>query len=64
MDTFIPPTEGQALAQIRREGHDMFFAWYLAQQRVRIFGAVLTRDAVRPWAEPILNAMTRVLARG
>jgi len=64
MDTFIPPTEGQALAQIRREGHDMFFGWYLAHQRVRIVGAVFMRDAVRPWAEPILNVMTRALTRG
>ncbi len=57
-------TEGQFLGQYRREGRDMFFAWYLLHQHMRIVGAIFIRDAVRPWAEPGLNWTAKALTRG
>lgn len=57
------PSEKQWLAEWRKAGNDWQFQHHLLRQRVRILGAVLMRDAVAPWATPVLALVERGMAR-
>ena len=52
-------TDKQFLSEYRRQGRDFGFANYLLGRRVRIFGAVIMRDLVAPWATPVCNWLVR-----
>lgn len=41
-------SEGQWLAEFRRQGGDMAFQWHLAGQRIRIVFAHVSRPIMRP----------------
>jgi len=53
-------TEGQFLSEYRRCGRDGAFQVHLAQRHMLI----LFHKVARPICEPILDGLTRVLARG
>jgi hypothetical protein len=56
-------TEGQFLSQYRREGRDAEFQSHLLHRRVRILGAVVVRDLVAPWADPVCDWLERAIRR-
>ena len=41
-------SEGQILSEVRAQGKDTFFQWYLLQQRLRIVGAILASTIAKP----------------
>jgi len=48
-------SEAQLTAEVRAQGKDMFFQWYLLERRLR----VTIVAAISPIAKPILNWMVR-----